>query len=84
MTRRCYIARYPLNPEGSDLTEEILVTDTFYSPRIRAEWDRLVAERIARIPAGERASKEPMLQCWYSDADQVVCEAQTNQPFRLS
>lgn len=82
--RRCYIARYPLAANGDDLDEQILVEDTHYSERIRAEWDRLVAERIARIPAGSRASTEPMLQCWYSGAEQVVCMAQTNQPFRLS
>ncbi len=83
MNRRCYIARYPVNAEGTDLAEEILVRDTFYSPHIAAEWDRLVSERHQRIALGSRVSAEPMLQCWYSDADQVRLMAATNQPFRL-
>ena len=72
--RKCYIARYPLNAARNDLDEIILIEDTYYSPRINAEWDRLVVER-------DRS--DPMLQCWYSDADQVSCMAQTNQPFQL-
>lgn len=47
-----------------------------------AEWDRLVTERVARIPEG-RASGEPMLQGWYTDENGVECIATTNQPFRL-
>lgn len=84
ISRRCYIARYPLNETGDDLAEQILLSDTYYSPAIMAEWDRLVAERIARIPAGQHASAEPALQCWYSDAEQVQCMVRTNQPIRLS
>ncbi len=76
-SRRCYIARYPLAESGNDLNEVILCEDTHYSPTIRAEWDRLVAERE---PNWRTA---PMLQCWYSDPFEVVCMAQTNQPFRL-
>lgn len=81
--RRCYIARYPLNPAGNDLDEVILFKDSYYSQAVEKEWDRLVAERISRIPAGQRYSVEPQLQCWYSDEQEVVCMAQTNQPFKL-
>ena len=45
MSRRCYIARYPLRADGKDLDEEILFRDTYYSPAVDSEWDRLVAER---------------------------------------
>ncbi len=78
ITRRCYIARYPLNESGDDLREEILAEDTYYSPLIRAEWDKLVAERE---PNWKTA---PQLQCWYVDQNRAECLAQTNQPFRLS
>ncbi len=81
--RSCYIARYPLDAKGDDLEEQILFRDHYWSPALSAEWDRLVAERIARIPAGQRASAEPMLQAWYLDENAVECVAQTNQPIRL-
>lgn len=72
--RRAYIARYPLASEGNDLTEEILIRDTYWSPKLRAEWTRL---------ASERNPNEPMLQAWYADAYCVTCLAETNQPFKL-
>ncbi len=91
MKARCYLARYPLAADGDNLTEEILMEDTHLSDRINAEWDRLVAERVARIPAGQRASKEPMLQLWYVPPMELCgtccgseCMATTNQPFHLS
>ncbi len=77
MSRRCYIARYPLNQAGNDLDEQILTEDTYYSPAIRARWEELVTERE---PQWRTA---PMLQCWYADCNEVACMAQTNQPFRL-
>lgn len=83
-TRRCYIARYPLNARGDDLNEEILHRDTYWSRDIEAAWDRLIAERIARIPAGQQLSSEPQLQAWYADNESVTCMAQTNQPFALN
>lgn len=72
--RRCYIARYPLNEEKNDLREEIVCEDTYYSPLIRQNWEKLVACRKAN---------EPMLQCWYSDEYAVELMAGTNQPYRL-
>ena len=75
--RRAYVARYPLNAQGTDLDEQILMEDTYWSPKLNAAFDRLVAERE---PNWKTA---PMIQGWYSDADQVVCVAQTNQPFCL-
>lgn len=83
MKRRCYIARYPLNQAGNDLNEEILFEDTYWSPAVNAEWDRLVAKRITRITPEQRYSREPMLQAWYVDCNGVECIAQTNQPFKL-
>ena len=76
-TQKCYIARYPLSADGKDLNEETLFRDTFYSPAIIAEWERLIA---LREPNWKR---EPMLQCWYADEFEVICMAQTNQPFKL-
>jgi hypothetical protein len=66
-----------LADDGLDLREEILFEDDYYSQRVDAEWDRLVALREPN------RKTEPMLQCWYSDAHSVVCMAQTNQPYRL-
>jgi hypothetical protein len=66
-----------LADDGLDLREEILFEDAYYSQRVDAEWDKLVALREPNW------KKEPMLQCWYSDEHSVVCMAQTNQPYRL-
>lgn len=74
--RKAYIARYPLRPDGKDLDEQILHTDTYISAGLQSQWDKLIAAR--------QSTKEPMLQMWYADSDQVVCCATTNQPFKLN
>ena len=76
-SRQCYIARYPLRPDGKGLQEEILFRDTYYSPAVAAEWDRLVALRDPNFRT------EPMLQCWYSGEGEVHLMCCTNQPFIL-
>jgi len=75
MSRKAYIARYPLRPDGKDLEEQIIYEDTYCSPALFAKWDELVAAR--------QSPKEPMLQMWYSDSEQVLYMARTNQPFKL-
>lgn len=74
ITRRAYIARYPINANGNELDEEIIATDTYWSPRLSETFDRLAAAR---------GKREPMLQGWYTDENGVECMATTNQPFRL-
>ncbi len=72
--RKSYVAIYPLNESGNDLDEQIVMQDSYWSAKLNAEFDRLT---IARNP------KSPMVQGWYSDNQQVVCMATTNQPFQL-
>ena len=75
MSRKAYIAKYPLNVSGDDLDEIILARDTYCSPELNKIWDELIVKR---------QKGEPMLQMWYSDENQVTCCATTNQPFPLS
>ena len=72
--RRCYIAKYSLAKDGKALNETILKEDSYYSKEISKFWDELVSKRH---------SKDPMLQCWYSDMNQTICMGTTNQPFKL-
>jgi len=72
--RRAYIARYTLDADGQNLIETILATDEYWSRELSEKWDSLIKLRRAY---------EPMLQAWYSDADQVTCMATTNQPYIL-
>ncbi len=74
-SRRCYIAKYPLNSMGDDLNEIIIAKDTYFSPRMRELWRSLVSQR---------KPQDTMLQCWYSDQNGAECLCSTNQPFRLS
>lgn len=59
MTRRAYIAEYP-DPD----TEVILFEDTYWSPRLSAQFDALVGDR----PIGS-----PLIQAWYYDPYQTTC-----------
>lgn len=70
-----YIARYELDESGDDLREVVLMRDSYWSPALDAEFDRL---------ALLRQSSEPMLQGWYHDDHNVQLIASTNQPFPLS
>jgi hypothetical protein len=72
--RSCYVATYPLNSEKTDLVEQIVLRDTWYSPAIRDKFNELIEARKL---------SDPMVQCWYSDENGVRCMATTNQPFHL-
>ena len=61
MQRKAYIALY--FPSG---IEQILYTDTFWSPEISAKFDRLINMR-------HKLQKGHYIQAWYSDATQVEC-----------
>ena len=63
--RLAYIARYRSNAENNDLQEEILFRDTYWSPELSKEWERLTVS--------PRATGEPMLQAWYADRYSTVC-----------
>lgn len=69
-----YIAKYELDESGNDLREMVIARDSYWSPTLSAEWDRLTAVR---------QSSEPMLQGWYHDDYNVQCMASTNQPYTL-
>jgi hypothetical protein len=72
--RKCYIAKYPLNKNGNDLDEIILLQNTHLTDEINHLWDDLIKNRN---------KNDPMIQIWYSDENQVICMATTNQPYKL-
>ena len=61
MSRRAYIAIY--FPSGH---EQVLKTDTHWSPDLSAYFDRLI-NKADRLPRGH------YIQGWYSDAYTVEC-----------
>lgn len=81
MPSKAYIAAYPFNAKDNTLDEEIIATDTYWSPALRKIWDSLITKRISNITG--KYSKEPMIQAWYFDDNFAQCMATTNQPFKL-
>ena len=66
LTRRAYIARYPASG-----IEQVLLSDSYWSPDLEAEWDRLVVNW---------APGDALMQGWYADNDQVVLMCQIFAP----
>ena len=81
MTRKCYIAKYPLSADGKDLNEVIMVESIL--PDDNKHWNREMSLLWDTLTF-HRKPTDPMLQAWYADDMQVTCMATTNQPFKLS